>query len=78
MAPVVRPLLRPVFVKTVQLVLAAWREAQRVSVTVKEEVEDAVAQDRAEQERKAHAAAQAAGADTQATSDPASSAVKGN
>jgi len=71
MAPVVRPLLRPVFVEAVRLALAAWREAQRVSVTVKEDIEDAVAKDRAEQERKAHAAAQVA-------SDPASSSIKVN
>lgn len=58
-APVVRPLLRPMFVELVKVSMTSWYEGRRISAKVREEVEDAIAQAEAEQAAKARAAAAA-------------------
>lgn len=89
-APVVRPLLRPMFVELVKLTMTSWYEGRRMSAKVREEVEDAIAQAEAEQAAKARtqaaahadaaaappapAAAAAAAPAASATNNPASPA----
>jgi len=68
-APVVRPLLRPMFVELVKLTMTSWYEGQRMSAKVREEVEDAIAQ--AEAERAAKARTEAAAHAGAAAAPPA-------
>jgi len=60
LAPVIRPLMRPVFVEMVRATLLAVDEVQRVSVTVREDIEDAHAEAKAQRDARAEAAAAAA------------------
>lgn len=52
LAPVVRPLFKPLFVEIVKLIVAASQELKTASVKVKEEVEDAVAEANAATQRE--------------------------
>jgi len=58
LSPVIRPMLRPLFVEAIKAGLVFSEEVKRVSAQVKEEVEDAAAE--VAHERAAKAAADAA------------------
>jgi hypothetical protein len=70
LAPVVRPLLRPLFVELIRAVLMTADETRRLTAQVRENIEDAAAEVRAERETKPQAAA----ATPPPTSDPPPSA----
>lgn len=56
-APVVRPLLRPLLVEVIRVGLLTIDEAKRLTAEVRENIDDATAEVRAEREAKARAAA---------------------
>jgi hypothetical protein len=53
LAPVVRPLLRPLFVEVIRASLVTIDEAQRLTAQVRETIEDAAAEAKAQQAAKA-------------------------
>jgi hypothetical protein len=59
LAPVIRPLLRPVFVELVRAGVQTVDEVKRLSAQAREGIEDAVAEAEAEQAAKAKKAAAA-------------------
>jgi hypothetical protein len=63
LAPVVRPLLRPLFVELIRASLVTVDEAQRLTAQVRESIEDAAAEAKAQQAAKAASAAQPPPAD---------------
>ncbi len=58
LAPVVRPLLRPLFVELVRAGVQTADEVKRLSAQARESIEDAAAEAEAERTRKARAAAE--------------------
>jgi hypothetical protein len=53
LAPVVRPLMRPLFVELIRVVLLTADEVQRLSSQVREDIQDASAEAQAAREAKA-------------------------
>jgi hypothetical protein len=71
LAPVIRPLLRPLFVELVRATMMTADEVRRLSAEMRENIEDAAAEARAEREAKLARDAEAArAAATAATAAP--------
>ena len=62
LAPVVRPLMRPVFVEMIRATLMTADEAKRLTAQVREGIEDAAAEAKAQKDAAAAAAAARAAA----------------
>jgi len=73
LAPVVRPLLRPLFVELVRATMMTADEVRRLSAEMRENIEDAAAEARAEREAKLARDAEAARAAAAAAAPPAAS-----
>jgi len=73
LAPVVRPLLRPLFVEVIRAGLMTVDETKRLAAQVREDIDDATAEAKAERETRATAAA--ATATAAANSQAASASV---
>ena len=59
LAPVVRPMLRPLFVELIRAGLMTVDETKRLAAEVRENIEDAAAEAKAQRDAKAAAAAAA-------------------
>ena len=73
LAPVVKPLFRPLLVELIKLVLLTSEEVKRLSAQVKEDVEDATAEaqaQRAKDAQRASAQAPSAPADSKTETPP--------
>lgn len=66
LAPVVRPLLRPLFVEVIRAGLMTVDETKRLAAQVREDIDDATAEAKAERETRATSAAASAAANSQA------------
>jgi hypothetical protein len=60
LAPVIRPLLRPVVVELMRATMMAVDEAQKLSASVREDLQDVAAEAQAQRDAKAQEAAAAA------------------